>query len=410
MPVSNSEAVAQRPSFEEQAAIFKGLSTQDGEIADGKARSQADERAAAEARENAAAEANKRSHAENQAAGTTSTDGAKEPPAAKVELTEDEEQEALQEATDKKGAVLTDEEADAVVAKALTAKEKQAKKPQPDPAEAEKHFKRREARRNANLARENEDLRNRIAALERGEKPAALTNDTQAAKTTPKDGKPDPTDTAKYQYGELDAQYLADLSAWAAREAIRQERESEKTQKLTQEEQAAANALKARVTAFEEAGMDQYDDFQEVVVDAIKRNRTEPGHFPMSETLGEMILESDHGQAIIYELASDLKEARRIAELSPARQAAWFVRKEDEISAGSARRTDENERDNDPPPAEARRTRQLPQPRTNQARESKAPRPLPNQRQVNGGGGNRVPSAATTDFAAFEALAMGGKK
>lgn len=403
MSATGNEAVAKAPTMAEEMAKFQGFSVKDGEVFDGKGGSPDAERAAAEEIEARAGEMNRRSHEENKTVGKTSTQGEAKP----AELTADEEQDALQEATDKKGAVLTDEEADAVVAKAIASKDKAAKRPQPNAEAAKKAFDRREARRRDSLTRENEDLRRRLDALERGER-KPLTNDTKGDKTVPQDDKPDPTDTAKYQYGELDPKYLADLSAWAAKAAIRSEREGERTQKQTEADAKAAEAFKERVTAFEEAGLDAFDDFHEVVISTMTLKNTDPGYWPLSAAMGELILESDHGPAIAYELASDPKEARRIAQLSPAKQAAWFVHKEDEISAGSAANADNNaEESANKSQAEAGKKRQLPQPRNRQAQESRAPRPLT---KLNGAGGNRLPSSATPDFAAFEALAMGSKR
>lgn len=402
MPVSGSDAVAQAPTLEQEMGKFKGFAVKDGEVFDGKGETIDAARAEAEAAEKNAAEVNGRSHAENQAAGKTSV----EPPKP-VELSAEEEQNALQDATDKKGAVLTDEEADAVVAKALAAKEKAATKPKPNPEAAKKAFERREARRRDSLARENEDLRRRLEALERGERPA-LTNDNKGDKKTSTGDKPDAADTAKYQYGELDPQYLADLARWEVRQELLEQEKGKQTQQQTAADAKAAEAFKERVSAFEEAGLDQFDDFHEVVISSMTLKPTDPGFWPLSAAMGEMILESDHGPAIAYELASDPKEARKISQLSLKQQAAWFVRKEDEISAGSATST-EHEADEgaNKSQAEAGKKRQLPQPRTRQVQESRAPRPLP---KLNGAGGNRMPSSATTDFAAFEALANGSKR
>jgi hypothetical protein len=164
--MAGNDAQGKPPTLEEQAAQFKGFAVQDGEIFDGNSRTAADERTAAEASERTAAQVNGRSHKENAEAGTTGTQPAKGSEAPKVELTAEEEQDALQEATDKKGAVLTDEEADAIVEKAQAAKEKAATKTQPDPDKAKKAFERREARRRDNLQRENDDLRRQLAAKE----------------------------------------------------------------------------------------------------------------------------------------------------------------------------------------------------------------------------------------------------
>lgn len=406
--MAGNDAQGKAPTLEEEAAKFQGFAVQDGEVFDGNSSTAADARATAEAAERAAQLANSRSHKENQEAGATGNQPAK----GKVELTEDEEATALQTATDKKGAVLTDEEADEVVGKALQDKEraaaKETRKKDVNSRMGELTRLRREAeRREETTRRERDDLRRRLEALERGEKPAALTNDGKGGKNTSQDGKPDPTD-AKYQYGELDAKYIADLARYETLQAIAEREEGKTKQQKSQQEAEAEAAFNEAKAAFEEAGLSQFDDFEEVVIATTDLPETDPGYWPLSQTMGELILDSDHGPAIAYQLASDPKEARKIFKLSAARQAAWFGVKEAEVSAGSAAssKTKQDEGEGTPP-AEARRARQLPQPRNGQARESKAPLPLS---KVAGAGGNRVPSEATTDFAAFEAMAAGTKK
>jgi hypothetical protein len=402
--MSNNDAVAKQPTVEEEMAKFKGFAVKDGEASDGKAEDQLEQNAAAEEVERKSQEGEKPADKDREAK--------PDKIAAKAELTETEEQDALQAATDKKGAILTDEEADEAIGKALAAKQTAARrethKKDSNTRIGELTRLRRSAERERDAERaKNADLERRMAALERGERP--LTNDTQGDKKTSQGEKPDHADAEKYPYGELDPKYLADLSGWAAREAIKAEREGENSKKQTKQDAEAAAEFKERVTAFEEAGAEVHEDFHEVVMDNIYDEKTNPHGWCLSPTLGELILTSDHGTAIAYDLASDVKESRRVYQLSPTAQTKWFVSKENELSAGSAARTDKSQDEGDEQPqAEARRTRQLPQPRNNsQVRESKAP-PPPARRT--GAGGNRMPSSATTDFAAFEAMAGGQHK
>jgi hypothetical protein len=174
--MAGNDAQGKPPTLEEQAAQFKGFAVQDGEVFDGNSRTAADERTAAEASERTAAQINSRSHKENAEAGTTGTQPAKgaEGTAQGGADAEDEEATALQAATDKKGAVLTDEEADEVVGKALQDKErtaaKEGRKKDVNSRMGELTRLRREAeRREAATQRDNDDLRRRLEALERGE-------------------------------------------------------------------------------------------------------------------------------------------------------------------------------------------------------------------------------------------------
>lgn len=399
MSSTGNEANGRQPTVEEEVAKFRTVAFKDGEIASGKATDNSDEQAA-EAR---AGEVNRRTHAENVAAGKTGTEREagddKNKPAA-VELSAAEEAAAIEKAEKTEGGELSDAEKEAVLASALAAKQKTAAGEARKAAKAARfndNFRAaRAAERRADaLDRELRETKDRLAVLERGGKP--LTN-AQATGNDDEEGKPDPKN-AKYEYGELDAKYLADLSRYETLKAIRDEKAKEQTTRQTKAEAEAAEAFKERVEVFAEAGLDEFDDFQEVVMDTLNLPKDDPDAWPLSPTMGELILESDHGRAIAYELASDPAEARRLIKLSTARQAIWFGQKEAELTAGSAANGKTKEKT---PVAEAGG-----EGKTEVARESKAPRP---PTKLNGAGGNRIPNDATTDFAAFEAMAMGGNK
>lgn len=414
--MAGNDAEGKAPTLEEQAAIFKGFSFKDGEPDNGKP----------DAAERANLSANHQRHDQNQVqdkgekpapkAGEGEKPGEGEGAAA-VELTAEEETDAIQDATDAAGRQLTEKEADDAVAAALEAKA-EAEKPAPKTGKKggkegrpnsrgdryeNMHNRARTAERRADLAENaKRELEERVARLERGEKPALTAGDKEY--NNPANPKPDHTDSEKFPYGELDPKYTAALARYETLRAM-DERDNKGKDTVKEEQDAEAlAAFKQRVLDFAEEGAEKYDDFQEVVIDNLANDKTNPSGWPCSEVLGELLLESEHGHAIAFDLASDIKEARRIYKLPPSRQAAWFgVQEAKQESAGSAARgkQDDDEQDGQRQPAGRQRT--LPQPRTGQSRESKAPLPLPNQRKLNGHGGNRVPDGSTTDFAAFEA-------
>lgn len=401
--MSGNEALGKAPSIEEEMAKFKGFSVKDGEVADGTAKSPADERAEAEERERLAQAANSRTHAENQSAGTTNTDG-KGGKAAEVALTEDEEEAALQALAKEKGTEdLSQEDMQAALDKALAAKKAAATNTgkTKQQRKADRYDENYRARRAAE--REAAELRRRLEALET--KVSAPLTDKKGGDTKADDlVKPDHTDTQKYQYGELDPKYLADLARYETLKAISEDKAKQGSKQQSEADAAAAEAFKERVEAFKEAGRDLIDDFDEVVTDTLDLPKDDPAFWPLTPTVAELILESDHGHQIAYDLASDPKEAKRVAALSPARQAIWFGQQEAKLSAGSAA-SDKDKDQGGQSHARGKPAQQQDQQggQKSQARESKAPVPL--RTKLNGHGGNRVPSSATTDFAAFEALA-----
>lgn len=394
--MSGNDALGKQPTFEEQTAKFAGFSVKDGEVHSG----------APNAEEEAAALANRSTHAENMARGAgkqpaKEKEGAaaeKEP----VELTDKESEAALAAAQESAGdEELTDEEKDAVLAAALTEKTKAASNKGPQKSRAEQRISQltraaRTAQREAQAAKDETALLRRQLLEKSPGKETPLTADGKSARPeTP--GKPDSSDAKKYEYGELDAKYIADLTRWTVKDAQAETAWEAKNNSGNVADEAAATAFKERVSAFAEAGAEEFGDDFQTVMDSLDLPKDDPDFWPLSPELGELLLESDVGPAIAKELASDPKEARRINKMSPLRQATWFGVKEAEVLAGSGANGAELEEEG---AAAALRTT----PKKIAPKESKAPLPLANARKLNGSGGNRVPNEATTDFAAFEAM------
>ena len=408
--MAGNDAEGKPPTIEEEMAKFQGFTVRDGETDSGEAT----------AEERAAAAANASTHAENQARGAApalKTAAAAKPAAKvaaapaqaatpKVELTEDERAAALTAAATAAGVTEGELDESAIAeaeAKALSDKAKAADKDTRKQTANRRFAEITRARRTAERESAVKDqriaqLEADMAAIKAGKQPTPLTPVAKDAKTTTP-GKPDATDTAKYQYGELDAQYIADLARWSTLEAIRESKESEKSSNQSAADAEAKEAFDEKVAAFDQSGLELYDDFDTVVIESRSLPQDDPGYWPLSPTLGELILESEQGAHIAYELASNPAEARRLNKLSGPRQAIWFGTREAELIAGSGASTE-----TDPNP-DAAAARTVAKPKT-PVQVSKAPLPLPSAKKLNGAGGNRVPDAATTDFRAFEAQAM----
>lgn len=226
--------------------------------------------------------------------------------------------------------------------------------------------RRAEAAEAANRAAEQRfaRLEGQIALLTGGAKPP--TKDPNA---------PNPED---YKNGDIDARYIADLARYEGRKAAADARADSDKAAKDESNAREAKALQKRIADFDVKGSEKYDDFHDVVFD---------DDFPLPPTLGELALDSDHGPEILYTLAGDSKEARRVAGLTPARQAAWFGAREAELSSGSSD-ADEGEDFQEEPAS----------PKTTQS-------PQPSSFKTRGGGGVPRVNAATPDFAAFERMA-----
>ncbi len=226
------------------------------------------------------------------------------------------------------------------------------------------------ARREAE--RESVDLRRRLEALESRAAPQPPAPTPQEAPAEP--GSPDPND---YDFGELDSLYISDLVRHQTDQRIA---EFQRSQLEVQEQSAAATRQAEARAKFEqqtELGAQKYDDYEDKVLNGASR-----GEWPLSEELGQLLVQSDVGEDIAYHLASNPEEAAKIYRQSPMEQARYFGRMEAQFSA-----------------AQPAASREVAPPKT-----PRAPAPVTPAR---GAGGRFQKSADTDDFESFESVANG---
>ena len=386
MPRPDTENTgAARPTIAEEVAKFTSFATNDGETITkdkpedlnpvaGKNTSKAeDDRAAALAAE------------KEGKAPAAKGPAPKEP---NVKLTDEESEKTIADLDAKLGREANDEEIAAALKAATAEKNKPAAgKEAPKKSVADRIGKavrnQRAAERERDEARrERDEARAALAAAGK----APLTDDKKSANAVDDDKEPDPKD---FEFGELDAKFIRALARWETKQEIaRSNKNQEKTQ-LTAAQQKAADDFKVAKDAFEDAGSELYDDFSEVVIQGAKDKV-----WPLSNTLGSLLLDSEHGPRIAYELASDPKEAKRIFGLSEARQAAWFGTQEAKLIAGSGAKTDEEDGQQGSEETDGKKPA---------AKVSKAPAPV---QRARGQGSAERDGGSTNDFAAFEAKAM----
>lgn len=184
-----------------------------------------------------------------------------------------------------------------------------------------------------------------------------------------------------FQFGELDAGYIRALARYETRQELKQAQESQKAQQTQVQQREAATRDDAefaqKVEAFNEAGMQKYDDFEDVVIEGAKE-----GDWPVSRELAQLIVgDQDNGPDVAYYLATHVREAKNLARMTPIAQAAWFGRHVASLSSGAA-------------PAEGK-------PR-NQPKTTQAPPPV---QQARGAGSTTQARSDTEDFSAFEQMA-----
>jgi hypothetical protein len=376
------DAVQERPTVADEMAKFSGFSTKDGDTIDAKTENlnpvtgkAADDGKPAEKKPDAKAD------------DKPGAEGAADKGGKASKLT-DEESEATITALDKK---LGREASDAEIADALAAataeKNKGADGAKPKKSVQDRINKSIRAQRAAERRADAAEARATAAeaALARGDmKP--LTGDTKPAN----DGGEAAPDPKKFEFGELDAGYIRALARYEAKQELAADRQTQQKNQQTAQEREAAAKFKENLAAFEDAGADKYDDFEEVVLQGA-RDKV----WPLSESLGALLFESDHGPDIAYMLASDVKLAKEVFGKTALQQAAWLGRQEAKLSAGTGAKVEDDK------PGKSEDTGKT------EAKVSKAPAPVARAR---GQGSNSSVPGDTTDFAAFEAAAMARQK
>lgn len=188
---------------------------------------------------------------------------------------------------------------------------------EPEPPKKKSRFQERidQLSERARIERERADaLETRLRALEETK------NKAPEPKVEPEDRTPSPDDlnedgTDKYPLGEFDPEYSRDL----IKHTLKQEREAyrkELEQERRQEEQAKAQqALEQEWAEKLAPAQERYPDFQERGQDLVEALEG------MDEAYGEYltttIQQMDHGPDVLYYLASNVEEAKRISNLGP---------------------------------------------------------------------------------------------
>lgn len=191
------------------------------------------------------------------------------------------------------------------------------------------------ARDDARNALENEraakaELEQRLRALE-----AKLTpeNSGEAAADAP--APPNPGD---FDLGVLDAAYQDKLADYKAEIKVKEALGNIESKFQEQQQQRAAAA--AHEKTLEDAknivakGVALHDDFEEVVWERGQRQE-----YPLDVPTFEALREAENAAEIVYALASDVDEAKRVAAMTPIQQVKYVLEKDKELSAKPARVT-----------------------------------------------------------------------
>lgn len=208
-------------------------------------------------------------------------------------------------------------------------------------------------------------------AAARGEKPKPKAAATPAPENEA--AKPKPED---YEFGEYDPKYQDAMVEYRVEQSIAKLAAKNQAAQQEQAQRTAEAERTARWGNVIEKGAAKNPDFEAKVLKST-------ADWKLSKQMWEMAVDSEVGDDVLYALASDPAESRRIFDLPLVRQAAEFGKLEARFVQ--------------PKPGEGESTAKdgaaghLP----------KAPKP---QTRVRGAGGQYKTDAGTKDFAAFEAM------
>ncbi len=142
--------------------------------------------------------------------------------------------------------------------------------------------------------------------------------------------KPDADTQPKQEEYDDYAKYLADLSAWSAREAVKQSLDAERKTQAERQRETAAQAqdrrIAERVREYFAKGVEKYDDFDEVKED----------YFDATETMMATVLESENAEDLHYYFVKNPDDAARIAKLSSIAQVRELVALEARLTPAKA--------------------------------------------------------------------------
>lgn len=131
-------------------------------------------------------------------------------------------------------------------------------------------------------------------------------------------GKPKESDFETY------GEYLEALTEYKAKEIIRREREEAKQAETRKAQMTEAERYQERQTELIEKGEEKYEDFEDVV-------KSDKNTYSRAAFLA--MLESDIGSELLYYLAKNPDEGKRIAELPAYAQAKEIGKLEDKLQA-----------------------------------------------------------------------------
>jgi hypothetical protein len=174
-----------------------------------------------------------------------------------------------------------------------------------------------------------EALEHRLAQLERSGEPKGEKVEAKA----PTEGEPNPDDFENH------SDYVKAVTRWTIEQSQKTAKAEAEKQRLEQEQAELQKSHQGRVKAFAE----KHEDFFEVL-ESVE-------HVPVSSAVMELLVSSENGPELMYELAKNAGELERVSKLSPLAAAREIGRIESRLQKAA-----------EPPKVEPKKLTQAPKP------------------------------------------------
>lgn len=164
----------------------------------------------------------------------------------------------------------------------------------------------------------------RKIALEKEQSAKSEDSESVDKEDAPKnaDGRPNQDDFDTYE------EYTEALTDWKVEQRFKAKEEEERTSQLKSEQEKTLKSHNERVQAFRE----KTSDYDEV----IEGLAAEVDDEPVSPAFEAILVNSDNGPEILYELAKDPEEFKRVNSLTPLNLAREIGRLESRLTSNSA--------------------------------------------------------------------------
>jgi len=200
-----------------------------------------------------------------------------------------------------------------------TGEEEEAEEPQPEGEEEEpaKKPKKSAQKRIRELTAKYRQTEREVQELRR------LLNEQQPKGEQQPPSQTPPKKPTRDQFEDED-EYFEALADWKTSQKLQEQEQTQQQRQRQQKEQEEQERINQAVQTINEQGMNEFEDYEDVVFENNALIITDP----MVHAISEM----DYGHRVAYHLGNNPDRAAKIAEMKPARQAIELGRIEQDLT------------------------------------------------------------------------------